>query len=129
MGNYKFILYSHYDKPAPLYQHINYTIKASVYNAKSDNVIYSLDGAPANFSIDDTGVVSVNSKVNGEVTFAITATDTLLELSRSIPIKLFFNETSIINLPLHTDITSNVLGYTWTDNASAPIFINNMLYI
>lgn len=83
---FKFLFYCYYDK---IYnKSIDYEIKTSVNDTRG-TLKYNVDNAPIGLSIDEnTGVISFNISTIGVYNFTVNCSDSLLELTKSIPMEI-----------------------------------------
>lgn len=85
-SSFKFLFYCHYDK---IYKSGKpYTIRTVAHDTRGI-LKFNMDGAPIGMSIDEnTGVISFNLSTIGTYNFTVNCSDSLLELTKSIPMEI-----------------------------------------
>ena len=85
-SSFKFLFYCHYDK---IYNSGNhYIIRTVTYDTRGI-LKYNIDNPPTGMTIDEnTGVISFNISTIGVYNFTVNCSDSLLELTKSIPMEI-----------------------------------------
>lgn len=85
-SSFKFLFYCHYDKKYKSGK--PYTIRTVAYDTRG-TLKFNLDGAPIGMTIDEkTGVISFNLSTIDTYNFTVNCSDSLLEVTKSIPMEI-----------------------------------------
>lgn len=85
-NSFKFNLYCYYDKKYK--SGVGYTISLMV-NDNRGKLTFNIDNAPTGLSINEnTGIISFNISTLGVYNFTVNCSDSMLELTKSIPMQI-----------------------------------------
>lgn len=113
---YKFDVYANYNNNQ--IQYIESLIGVYAYDAKNSNLLYSLDNAPVGVTINNVGVISLKSRVSGDVNFSVNVTDNSLNLTRNLPLSFNIKPLTMRYLPLSSNVNDEITGELWTSNGA-----------